>query len=419
MKASGQSSDSVSDTDLSSTNQDSKRGVTKFEDINSVTRGSSANDEDVEVMDDSYTKYVVLEVSGHPYFWPKEDMPKELLEGDSYDSELITEQGITNGTQNRGSVPGIQCFFCSGRVYPTKNVGMLDSFLELKLENERLRNVLGDLNLNDDSTGQGEGSSDGRRSLDEAHLGYHPDYSHSQEDSLRSIKPPNSANEMTDPRTTPQSSRKASLTGAVSNPATSPQNVPLERSLTSNTAGIASQNGGDESDDETSLALATDEAGKRRKKKPKQDEGDYVCTDCGRVDSPEWRKGPLGPKTLCNACGLRWAKKLKRETTDTSNAGPKGPPKLTQHNLQRVHPSHFHPHMSGSVAAMPSFGQSEGLSAACNSSEQFVPAMLNAQHLGAMDSSAGHSATYPQFLQQSNSFLGQAGNPMYRKPNNT
>ncbi|OXG25365.1 cutinase palindrome-binding protein [Cryptococcus neoformans] len=35
----------------------------------------------------------------------------------------------------------------------------------------------------------------------------------------------------------------------------------------------------------------------------------HVCVTCGRTDSPEWRKGPLGPKTLCNACGLRWAKR--------------------------------------------------------------------------------------------------------------
>lgn len=34
----------------------------------------------------------------------------------------------------------------------------------------------------------------------------------------------------------------------------------------------------------------------------------------GTLDSPEWRKGPSGPKTLCNACGLRWAKKEKKKT---------------------------------------------------------------------------------------------------------
>ncbi|KAH7063650.1 hypothetical protein B0J12DRAFT_540295, partial [Macrophomina phaseolina] len=29
----------------------------------------------------------------------------------------------------------------------------------------------------------------------------------------------------------------------------------------------------------------------------------YRCSRCGRTDSPEWRRGPDGPKTLCNACG--------------------------------------------------------------------------------------------------------------------
>ena len=38
----------------------------------------------------------------------------------------------------------------------------------------------------------------------------------------------------------------------------------------------------------------------------------HVCTTCGRTDSPDWRKGPKGPKTLCNACGLRWAKKFRK-----------------------------------------------------------------------------------------------------------
>ncbi|KAI1608404.1 hypothetical protein EDD36DRAFT_98186 [Exophiala viscosa] len=50
---------------------------------------------------------------------------------------------------------------------------------------------------------------------------------------------------------------------------------------------------------------------KKHKKVKSADE--YVCTDCGTLDSPEWRKGPNGPKTLCNACGLRWAKKEKKK----------------------------------------------------------------------------------------------------------
>ncbi|KAK7528355.1 uncharacterized protein IWZ02DRAFT_359470, partial [Phyllosticta citriasiana] len=29
----------------------------------------------------------------------------------------------------------------------------------------------------------------------------------------------------------------------------------------------------------------------------------YVCVECGTTQAPEWRRGPMGPKTLCNACG--------------------------------------------------------------------------------------------------------------------
>ncbi|ROW07750.1 hypothetical protein VMCG_03635 [Cytospora schulzeri] len=59
-----------------------------------------------------------------------------------------------------------------------------------------------------------------------------------------------------------------------------------------------------------------------KKKKLKVAE-EYVCTDCGTLDSPEWRKGPSGPKTLCNACGLRWAKKEKKRNQNNSG-GPAG-----------------------------------------------------------------------------------------------
>jgi GATA zinc finger len=35
-----------------------------------------------------------------------------------------------------------------------------------------------------------------------------------------------------------------------------------------------------------------------------------ICKRCKRRHSPEWRCGPGGPKELCNACGLRYAKSL-------------------------------------------------------------------------------------------------------------
>lgn len=32
------------------------------------------------------------------------------------------------------------------------------------------------------------------------------------------------------------------------------------------------------------------------------------CKHCGLKESPEWRKGPSGEKTLCNACGIHFQK---------------------------------------------------------------------------------------------------------------
>ncbi|XP_074577247.1 GATA transcription factor 4-like [Curcuma longa] len=40
---------------------------------------------------------------------------------------------------------------------------------------------------------------------------------------------------------------------------------------------------------------ATEEGGEARR-----------CTHCASEKTPQWRTGPLGPKTLCNACGVRY-----------------------------------------------------------------------------------------------------------------
>lgn len=37
------------------------------------------------------------------------------------------------------------------------------------------------------------------------------------------------------------------------------------------------------------------------------------CQRCGITETPEWRRGPNGARTLCNACGLFHAKILKRD----------------------------------------------------------------------------------------------------------
>ncbi|GMH08578.1 hypothetical protein Nepgr_010418 [Nepenthes gracilis] len=36
-----------------------------------------------------------------------------------------------------------------------------------------------------------------------------------------------------------------------------------------------------------------------------------TCADCGTSKTPLWRGGPAGPKSLCNACGIRSRKKRR------------------------------------------------------------------------------------------------------------
>ncbi|KYQ88931.1 putative GATA-binding transcription factor [Tieghemostelium lacteum] len=40
---------------------------------------------------------------------------------------------------------------------------------------------------------------------------------------------------------------------------------------------------------------------------------DISCSQCGSISTPEWRKGPDNKKSLCNACGLYYAKSKKKE----------------------------------------------------------------------------------------------------------
>jgi len=44
------------------------------------------------------------------------------------------------------------------------------------------------------------------------------------------------------------------------------------------------------------------------------------CHHCGTKDTPEWRRGPDGRKSLCNACGLHYSKTIKKETLVTSRS---------------------------------------------------------------------------------------------------
>ncbi|XP_044984208.1 GATA transcription factor 15-like isoform X2 [Hordeum vulgare subsp. vulgare] len=47
---------------------------------------------------------------------------------------------------------------------------------------------------------------------------------------------------------------------------------------------------------------------------------DRRCANCGTASTPLWRNGPRGPKSLCNACGIRF-KKEERRAAETNGGG--------------------------------------------------------------------------------------------------
>ncbi|XP_023524318.1 GATA transcription factor 21-like [Cucurbita pepo subsp. pepo] len=51
--------------------------------------------------------------------------------------------------------------------------------------------------------------------------------------------------------------------------------------------------------------------------------GVRVCSDCNTTTTPLWRSGPQGPKSLCNACGIR-QRKARRAMAEAANGGGGG-----------------------------------------------------------------------------------------------
>ncbi|CAK9135480.1 unnamed protein product [Ilex paraguariensis] len=55
------------------------------------------------------------------------------------------------------------------------------------------------------------------------------------------------------------------------------------------------------------------------------------CSDCHTTRTPLWRGGPAGPKSLCNACGIKYNKK-RRELLGLSRGRSKKDTKKTKKN---------------------------------------------------------------------------------------
>lgn len=244
--------------------------------------------------------FAILEANGHPHF--------------AGTSQVGMAQNHCAG------------FFLMTRAYPTKSSALLDSFLEHKMENERLTRRVNELRRE-----EAEEEADEARRRVETSI---------SEELDAGISPTTS---------TPLQPR------ATTDLITARKSNALTRQNLSNATAcdepdsirdkMARYEGGSHVDAVELLTGLEFRAGERSfgvstgcaspmlmpgaavvsarpveqspidKKKKNKAIDEYVCTDCGTLESPEWRKGPTGPKSLCNACGLRWAKKEKRAKT--------------------------------------------------------------------------------------------------------
>jgi PAS domain S-box-containing protein len=273
--------------------------------------------------DDTYT---ILESHGHPHL---------ASEAAAYPS---------NNSSNfcRG-------FFMMARPYPTKNAGLLDSFLEHKIENERLSRRIADLKREEADELEAQNRhmyrkqngnenitpSESRESETPGSVSYSGGpLSESPYGGMPPPAKPSASNTALTQKNLDEanaSSRPDSITDKMARyeGATHIEGIEM---LTGLRYGDGERSQGISTGDtsaalirgDAGIAISVDKDGIRAggaagsiggdKKKKLKMADEYVCTDCGTLDSPEWRKGPSGPKTLCNACGLRWAKKEKKRT---------------------------------------------------------------------------------------------------------
>ncbi|KAG1754311.1 white collar 2 type of transcription factor [Suillus lakei] len=188
-----------------------------------------------------------------------------------------------------------RCFFAVAKPYPSRNTAMLNTFLELKIENERLQQRLADLRVRMPPSSI-------------THTGQ----------LVASMYPAPSSSRGPVPTATlrPTSTSYDDLVTQTNHQPRSFTDLP--NVLTYGSYALTGQQAQQTTDDNYG-----DDAARRKKIRKMHAAEQYVCVTCGRTDSPEWRKGPQGPKTLCNACGLRWAKQVRtKQDEEQPSAGP-------------------------------------------------------------------------------------------------
>ncbi|KAI0078118.1 hypothetical protein K474DRAFT_1576588, partial [Panus rudis PR-1116 ss-1] len=240
----------------------------------------------------------------HPHAAP---VPSQLNDddGQSRKEVLFEIKGFPHYQPHSDS---FKCLFAVAKPYPSRNTAILNTFLELKLENERLHERLAQLKLHKANPhgSQPKPSSTPSSTSQKQSIPAATSFFSGTYDELMSL-----------PGQSQQ--RKASGNLVFEHVFSGNGGMVVGTSTTTSNSNSGGGNGA------ASPTIDDPDAAARIKKArkiyiPEQ----YVCVTCGRTDSPEWRKGPLGPKTLCNACGLRWAKKEKERLRNGGRGGGSG-----------------------------------------------------------------------------------------------
>ncbi|KAI4327603.1 hypothetical protein L6164_020042 [Bauhinia variegata] len=65
------------------------------------------------------------------------------------------------------------------------------------------------------------------------------------------------------------------------------------------------------------------------------------CANCDTTSTPLWRNGPRGPKSLCNACGIRFKKEERRASVAAATTGT---PSGGVMDSQQMYNNSWYPH---------------------------------------------------------------------------
>ena len=233
---------------------------------------------------------------------------------------------------NAYGAPSVSCrgFFMMARPYPTKNAALLDSFLEHKIENERLTKRVAELRREEQEEQDAQDrhwmtKTEGQSSLTPSDTQARTD-SDSHAAAAYNAMPPPAKPGVSNTALTRQNldevlaaSKPDSINDKMARyeGATHLETIEMLTGLRyrdgERSQGIST---GDASPllirGDAGIQISVDRDGRTSsdKKKKMKIADEYVCTDCGTLDSPEWRKGPNGPKTLCNACGRKFSWRL-------------------------------------------------------------------------------------------------------------